>query len=82
MMSDKYRVAITKGYFGDPWPPYFDKFFTHCKEIADTNGWMPITVMNRHLRPLKGKLIMTKTQGWYLRWDEEKYHTLFVLKWS
>lgn len=81
-MPDKFRVSITRGYFGDPWPSYFDKFFTYCKKIADDNDWMPITVMNTQLRPMGGKLIMTKTQGWYLRWDTEPAHTAFVLKWS
>ena len=81
-MPKKYRVPITQGYFADRWPGYFDRFFTHCKEIADANGWMPITVMNTKLRPIGGKLIMTKTQGWYLRWDNEASHTAFVLKWS
>lgn len=82
MMSDKFCVPITRGYFADPWPVYFDRFFSHCKEIAEANDWMPITVMNYQLRPLGGKLIMTKTQGWYLRWDTESAHTAFVLRWS
>lgn len=82
MMTDRFRVPITYGNFGEKWPTYFERFFVHCKEIAEANGWMPITVMNYQLRPLGGKLIMTKTQGWYLRWDTESAHTAFVLKWT
>lgn len=81
-MQDQFRVTITNGYFGDPWPVYFDNFFRHCKDIAEANSWMPITVMNYQLKPMGGKLIMTKTQGWYLRWDKEASHTAFVLKWA
>lgn len=81
-MTDKFRVPITYGNFGEKWPVYFDRFFQHCKDIAETNGWMPITVMNTELRPMGGKLIMTKTQGWYLRWDSESAYTAFVLKWA
>ena len=80
-MTDKFRVSV-----GHPWdgfdPGYFKKFWIHCIDIAKANGWAPITVANHQLRPLQGKLITTRTQGWYLRWDEEKYHTMFVLRWS
>ena len=81
-MSDKFCVPITRGAFGDAWPGYFERFFGYCQEIAEANNWMPITVMNYQLRPWGGKLIMTKTQGWYLRWDTESAHTAFVLRWS
>lgn len=82
MTDEKFRVFITKGYWEDAWPTYFDKFFKHCQGIAKANGWDPGTVMNYELRPLGGKFIATKTQGWYLRWDDEASHTAFVLKWS
>ncbi len=80
-MPDRFRVHITKGLWQDPWPMYFDNFHRHCARIAQDNNWLPITVMNKQLGP-HGKLIQTKTQGWYLRWDAEKYHTAFVLRWS
>lgn len=80
-MPDKFCVTVTRGLWQDQWPDYFDKFHRHCSKIAMENDWLPITVMNRQLYP-HGKLIQTKTQGWYLRWDEEKYHTHFVMRWS
>jgi hypothetical protein len=80
MMTDKFRVKVTNGPFQDPWPKYFDNFWIHCREISEANGWSPSTVANYQLKPY-GRLIQTKTQGWYLRWNEEKYHTLFVLRW-
>lgn len=63
-------------------PDYFDNFWKHCDKIARKNRWLTITVVNYELRPFGGKLIQTKTQGWYLRWDTEAAHTMFVLKWS
>ncbi len=60
---------------------YFINFYDHCANVAYENQWDTFTVMNYQLRP-HGRLIQTKTQGWYLRWDDEKYHTAFVLKWS
>lgn len=79
---EKFRVHITKGLFQERWPQYFDKFYKHCHTVARTNGWSAETVMNYELRPLGGKLITTKTQGWYLRWDTEASHTAFVLRWA
>jgi hypothetical protein len=81
-MTDKFRVPILKNYWNDDVPSYFDNFLLHCQEIARQNGWSPATVMNYQLRPLGGKLIITKTQGWYLRWDKESSHTAFVLRWT
>jgi hypothetical protein len=79
--DDKFIVEITNPGMG--WySTYFQKFWWHCKDIANANGWKPVTVANYQLRPLGGKLIQTKTQGWYLRWDNEASHTVFVLKWS
>jgi len=82
VMPDKFRVPILKSYWNDDSPKWFDNFLEHCQEIARQNGWSPATVMNYQLRPLGGKLIITKTQGWYLRWDKESSHTAFVLKWT
>lgn len=81
-MPEKFRVKITKGMWMDRWPDYFDRFYHHCQVIAKENNWEYITVMNHELRPLGGRLIQTKTYGWYLRWDTEAAHTAFVLKWS
>lgn len=82
MMPDKFRVTILKNYWTDDCPTYFENFLTHCQEIARQNGWAPSTVMNHKLRPLGGKFVITKTQGWYLRWDSEASHTAFVLRWA
>jgi len=81
-MPDKFRVTVTKGLWQDTWPKYFDNFWNHCLGIGHEKAWQTITVANTELRPLGGKLIITKTQGWYLRWDKEENHTFFVLKWS
>jgi len=79
---DKFRVTLTKGMWKDPWPKYFDNFYTYCQYQAREKHWNIQTVVNHELKPLGGRLIVTKTQGWYLRWDREENHTLFVLKWS
>ncbi len=81
-MLDKFRVHLRKSYWDDELPEYFNNFFKHCQTIAHPNGWAVGTVMNHELRPLGGKFIATKTQGWYLRWDKESSHTAFVLRWS
>lgn len=80
-MSDKFIVSIPR-LWSDPWPKYFDNFYKHCRDIAHANDWETGTVMNYQLKPLGGRLVATKTQGWYLRWDKEASHTAFVLKWS
>ena len=73
MLRDRvYRVS----------PSYFDNFWSHCQKIAEENNWLPVTVANYQLKPLGGKLIQTRTQGWYLRWDTEAAYTAFVLRWS
>ena len=82
MISDKFCVPITKGVWQNPWPKYFDNFYYHCDQIAAANNWVIDTVVNTELRPLGGRLIKTRTQGWYLRWDSESSHTAFVLKWT
>jgi hypothetical protein len=80
-MSDKFRVQVGIPW-KEPWAEYFQNFYHHCQEIAIKNKWILDTVLNYELRPLGGRLIKTKTQGWYLRWDAESSHTAFVLKWS
>lgn len=80
-MTDKFIVNLG-ALWQEPWPKYFDNFWSDCRETARINGWAPITVANYRLRPLGGKLIQPKTQGWYLRWDDEVSHTAFVLRWS
>ena len=80
-MPDKFRVDVGTPW-KYPWDTYFENFYNHCQNIAIENNWHIDTVINTQLKPLGGKLIKTKTQGWYLRWDDEKDHTCFVLKWS
>lgn len=80
-MSDKFRVYVGTPW-KEPWAEYFQHFYLHCQYIATKNKWVLDTVLNYELKPLGGRLIKTKTQGWYLRWDEEANHTAFVLRWS
>ena len=80
-MSDKFRVNVGS-LWKEPWPEYFEKFWVYCHRIAEANNWSTVTVANYELRPMGGRLIQTKTQGWYLRWDAESSHTAFVLKWQ
>lgn len=81
-MPDKFRVTVTKGRWQDPWPDYFDRFYQHCYSIAEHNQWNIQTAVNHELKKLGGRLIVTKTQGWYLRWDTAAAHTAFVLRWA
>ena len=83
-MEDKFCVTVYHSKNGNSgyMPTYFNRFFQHCAQLANRHGWNTDTVMNYELRPLGGRLIRTKTQGWYLRWDKESGHTAFVLKWS
>ena len=83
-MTDKFRidVGIPDNWAEPCWPLYFENFWLACVRSAGKNNWAPITVANYELKPLGGKLIMTSTQGWYLRWDDPKQHTMFVLKWA
>jgi hypothetical protein len=62
-------------------PDYFVNFVNYCHGVAEKNSWNISTVINYELKPY-GRWIPTKTQGSYLRWDDPKYHTAFVLKWS
>lgn len=86
-MSEKFLVDIKQNRWSeyltkDRHYDYFDNFWDHCQKVAAKNKWLTITVANYELKSLGGKLIQTKTQGWYLRWDNEVSHTMFVLKWS
>ena len=81
-MSDKFRVKICDSSF-QPWPDYFDNFLKHCERYADEHECHSVEpVIQMMLKPMGGRLIKTSTQGWYLRWDDEASHTVFVLKWS
>lgn len=75
-MSKIYRVHIE--YY---WPHWWGNFLHHCDDIMKVSDWGILTVINRQLKP-HGKFIQTTGQGAFLVWDDEKYHTLFVLKWS
>jgi hypothetical protein len=85
-MPDKFRVDVSTRWqrfaITEQEENYFDRFYDYCVAVADENGWAPITVANYQLRPLGGRLIQTNTQGWYLRWDTESAHTMFVLRWA
>jgi len=81
-VDNKFRITLSHGRWKDPWPDYFDNFYRYCRDRADENNWNLESVINHKLKPLGGRLIITSTQGWYLRWNDEKSHTLFVLKWS
>ena len=77
MTSEKFCVHLDKH-----WPDYFENFVNYCNDLARENDWRVDTVINYQLRPLGGRLIKTRTQGMYLRWDTEQAHTLFVLRWQ
>lgn len=79
-MSDKFCVTVLD--HAEEMPRYFNRFYQHCAQIADRYGWDTDTVMNTSLKPLGGRVIKTKTQGWYLRWDDAASHTAFVLRWA
>ena len=77
----KFRVPIPKSW-KEPWPQYLNNFVDYCNNRARYTGVIVEVIINQELKPLGGKLIKTKTQGWYLRWDKESSHTFFILKWS
>ena len=81
-MDDKFRVQVCANVITEEWPTYFRNFWGACMDAAEKNNWLSSTVANYELKPLGGKLMQTSTQGWYLRWDDEKYHTHFVMRWS
>jgi hypothetical protein len=81
MTTEKYRVGIPEA-----WPSYWLNFITHCQInlIATGNPYdyhELDPVINQQLKP-HGKFIRTRTQGEYIRWDDPKYHTAFVLRWA
>lgn len=77
MMKNYFRITIPF-----EWPNYWRNFLYHCLTISEVNKCNDIIiVINYELKP-HGKFIVTKTQGSYLRWDDPKYHTLFLLRWS
>lgn len=80
-MPDKFRVKVASSFGGIPQNTWFANFYTHCLDVAEKNNWNVDTVSSYQLKP-HGKLIKTKTQGWYIRWDDERYHNFFILKWS
>jgi hypothetical protein len=80
-MKQKHCLTVVNGFEAVTDYDWFAKFYNHCAGIAEQNGWHTDAVVNRELKPY-GRLIKTKTQGWYIRFDDEKYHLLFVIKWS
>jgi hypothetical protein len=79
---NKFRVVLSIRFSSSPWPNYWRNFYYHCSKIANDNNWAQITVINHQLKQYGGRFIQTRTQGSYLRWDNEASHTAFVLKWS
>lgn len=79
-LKERFIVTIPTPFHG-PWPNWFSNFYCYCELTAEQNNWLVDTVANYQLKP-HGRLIKTKTQGWYLRWNDEKYHTMFILRWS
>ena len=73
-MNKKYIVSL---YY---MPDYWENFLHHCNDIAQLNDWNVKTVINNQLKPY-GKYIESNLLGNYLRWDDEKYHILFLLRW-
>jgi hypothetical protein len=87
MTTEKYRVSLPI-----VWPSYWLNFITHCQDILIRNCnyheyrdleqiAMLDAFVKLQLAP-HGKFIRTRTQGEYLRWDDPKYHTAFVLRWT
>lgn len=76
IFKKKYCVPIA--FF---WPNYWENFLHHCNDLANANNWDIYTTIDHELGP-HGKFIKTKTNKPYLRWDDPKYHTMFVLRWS
>jgi hypothetical protein len=81
MTTEKYRVSIP-----DDWPNYWLNFIKHCEVTLAGHGnyhdYRDLDrYINQQLEP-HGKFIRTRTQGEYLRWNDPKYHTAFVLRWA
>ena len=89
MVNDKFRVMVRpwkkdeSGFGQYEMSDYFRNFYNYCEDKAYESSWLTAEIVaNYELKPLGGRLIKTSTQGWYLRWDNEASHTMFVLKWS
>lgn len=61
-------------------PDYWENFLHHCNDIAYRTNQSVIQVIQDQLNP-NGKYI-DGGLGNFLRCNDEKYHTLFVLRWS
>lgn len=70
------RVYIS--YF---WPEWWENFLHHCNDLAEINNQDVITVINQQLKP-HGQYIKQSVLGAFIRWNDPKYHTAFVLRWS
>lgn len=81
MTTEKYCVR-----FPEDWPDYWYNFITHCQaDLINIGGYHTYRDLDRYInQQLKpyGKFIRTRTQGEYLRWNDPKYHTAFVLRWG
>ena len=71
------------GYYTDAWPAWFDNFHRYCIGLAVDYGQVPVTVMNRELRPAGARLVQFDTQdGWMMAWQSEQDYLMFVLRWA
>jgi hypothetical protein len=85
MTTVKYRVFVPEDWYSSS-PSYWLNFIKHCEVTLVGHGnyhdYRDLDrYINQQLKPY-GKFIRTRTQGEYLRWDDPKYHTAFVLRWS
>lgn len=63
-------------------PDYWENFLHHCNDVARWNDRDVKAVIENELKP-HGKIIdWCGREDHFLSWEEEKYHTLFVLRWS
>jgi hypothetical protein len=79
MTTEKYRVFIPCSA-----PQYWLNFITHCHAnlVGNPYDYRELDpFINQQLKPY-GKFIRTRCQSDYLRWDDPKYHTAFVLRWA
>jgi len=74
-MNKKYIVSLYH------MPDYWENFLNYCNDIAKLNNRDVRSVIDNQLKP-NGKYFDNSLLGDYLLWDDEKYHTLFVLRWS
>jgi hypothetical protein len=84
MTIEKYRVSLPSDWSS---AIYWFNFITHCHvNLIDIHGGYHTyrdfdAFVNQQLKP-HGKFIRTRCQSDYLRWDDPKYHTAFVLRWA